>query len=91
MIKIVRQEKGFLGLLEIILTLLIIALIYIFIIKVYFNKPNNDNQIQKSLSEYDIDSFSPQGIIDTTKEKVDALNKKQLEQYKQLDKFENGD
>ncbi len=96
MFQIMRQEKGFLGLLEVLLALVIIAIMYIFIMKVYFNKPNNNDEIQKSLLEYNIDistnpaATSPQGIIDNTKEKVDALNKKRLEQYKQVDRLENG-
>lgn len=90
MIRTIRGKEGFLGLLEILLALIIIAIIYIFIVKLYLKKPVQNEEIQKSLSEENIETSSPQGIVDSARKKVDALNKKRLEQYKQFDELEKG-
>jgi len=62
-------------LLGLLVAALIVLLLASRVFRVYFgNKSGLDTHTQQSLSEEGIDFSSPRGLLETTKNKVDALN-----------------
>ena len=68
-----KSGRGF-GLIEIIVTLLIISFLCFQAVKAYFKKPVFDKKTSEALSEQGIDTTSRSTIVDSTRAKVNELN-----------------
>lgn len=86
MLKYVKSSKGFAGLLQILIALIIISILYVTVLKTYFKGPKIDEKVEKELSEQGVKTDNPVTIIDSARDNVDAVNKRYSDQYKQFDK-----
>ncbi len=86
MIKYFNNRKGLAGLLQILIAIIITSILYVIAMKSFLKGPVVDEEVEKSLSEEGVKTNNPVKIIDKARENVDAVNKKQYEQYKQFDK-----
>ena len=72
-------------LLEMIFALIIILFLCYIVLKFYITKPIINNKTQNILSKEGVDSSSPRAIIDSTRGKIEEINKKTLDRVKQLE------
>jgi type IV secretory pathway TrbF-like protein len=80
--KLTKNNQGFIGLLGMVLTLAIILVIVYISFKTYF-KPNLTGI--SNPSETGINTTSYQSILESSKKKVEDINKQTLERQKQLE------
>lgn len=80
-------NAGFIGLLGLLLTLVIISIMAYLALNSYLKPPLPQKNIEKSLplSEQGIDTASYQSVVDTTKKKLDDIQKQQLDNLKQME------
>ncbi len=82
-----RSEKGFLSLVGILLTLVIISILVYISLTTYFKKPVTDQKTERSLSEQGIDASSQKAVLDSVRTSLEESNKKVLDREKQLEKL----
>ncbi|MFH1339311.1 MAG: hypothetical protein ABIH40_05670 [Candidatus Omnitrophota bacterium] len=63
-------------------------MLFYLVLNTYFKKPSIDKEAEKPLSEQGIDATNYQTILDSTKKKVEDINKQLLEREKQLKDLE---
>ena len=73
------------GLIELLVSLVIISVLSYISLRAYFKKPLMDASTERVLSEHGIDSSSSQALIQSTKNKVEEINKKQAESQNIID------
>ena len=77
---LIQNLKGvFLSILGLILSLAIILIFSYMILNSYFKSPVLNKEAEKSLSEQGIDTSSHKAILDSTKERVQDINKQILD------------
>jgi type II secretory pathway pseudopilin PulG len=81
-----KTTRGF-ALLELLLVAILIVSLFFITLKFYVKNPSIDKETKKSLSEQGIDTSSQKAILDSTKAKVEELNKQMLNREKQLENF----
>ncbi len=80
-------RRGFASLLEILLVSVIVLILTYFLAKQYLHKPsdNFDNQTQVTLTEQGIDASSNRALVDTTREKLHALEEQMEQRMNELE------
>ncbi|MDD5005332.1 MAG: hypothetical protein PHS93_02365 [Candidatus Omnitrophica bacterium] len=79
-----KFDAGFVFM-EIIFTAVIIFILCYLSLKIYLKKPSMDKPAQEIFSQAGINTTSQKTILDTTKERINVLNKQILGQEKQLE------
>ncbi len=79
-----KDRRGF-TLLGLLLAIAIVCVLYYIAVNTYFKKPILDKSTEKSLSEQGIDISSHQAILESTKEKLEDINKKLLNKSRQIE------
>jgi Tfp pilus assembly protein PilV len=85
--QLVKNKSGF-AMLEILITTIIIALLFYFVVKVYYKNQFFDKQTQQSLREQGISSSSYPKMIKDTKDKVKDINRNIETREKQFEQNE---
>jgi len=80
-----RSRTGF-GLIELVLVLLTIILLYYLSAKFYFKRPSLNKEVEKTLVQQGIDTTNYKTILDSTKAKLNNIQKQQEER---ANKFES--
>lgn len=80
----VKIKKGF-ALIEITISLVIIAILYYIVANTYFKKTKMDKETERALSEHGIDTSSSKAFIESTKNKVEEINKQQAGSQKLIE------
>ncbi len=75
------------ALLEILLIAIVIVAFSYFTIKSYVKGPPVDESTQKALSEQGIDASSQQAVLESTRSRVNDLNKQILDREKDLESY----
>ena len=83
MINSVGGNKGFVYLIELLLAAVIIAFLCYIMLKVYVKGPSMDKKTKETFKEEGIDTSSSKGILDSTKKKIEDINKQAAERNKQ--------
>ncbi len=78
-----KDNSGFLGLLSLVFTLAIICFISYFAFKVYFKKPIVGEWAGESLSVQGAPPSNYQSVLSSTRNKIEDINKKHLEELNQ--------
>ena len=86
-IKINRDKRGFVSFVGLLLTLAIIAILFYLVYNCYFKIIPGGKKLEKNLSEEGIDTRNLQTILDSTKQKVEDINKQMSERIKQTEQF----
>ncbi len=76
---------GFLSILGVLLSLLIIGYMSYLMLKSYTKEPLKDKATSGVLAEQGIKTDSYQGIMDSTKTKLNQVTQQQLDYYQKLD------
>jgi len=82
MINSVGNNKGFGSLIGLLLTAVMIAFLCYIMMKVYVKGPSMDKKTKEILEEESIDTSSSKGILDSTKKKIEDINKQAAERNK---------
>ena len=80
-----RNEKGFLSLIGLLVALAIISFLCYNFLTVYFKKPVFDQQTQESLKQQGMDVSNYQTVLDSARKTVEKVNKQQADYQEQLD------
>jgi type II secretory pathway pseudopilin PulG len=78
------NNKGFIGLLEILITTAIIGVLMYFMLKHYSGAPAIDKETKKAMSEQGIDSTNYKTIIDTARTSVQAIQEKEAQRLDEI-------
>ncbi len=87
MVESIKKQKGF-SLIEILLVTVILALLYYTVTKIFLRGPIVDKKTQQSLAEQGIDFTNYPGMINTTRDKVNDINKEIKDRRDQLQGME---
>ena len=79
-----KNNKGFIGLLEILIAIVIIGGLMYFMLKRYTTTPVLDKDTKKAMSDQGIDSTNYKTIVDTTRTSVQAIQEKQAQRLKEI-------
>lgn len=79
-----NQERGFLSLLGIVASLIIVCILLYLLLNTYFKKTVPDKRIGIGVTAPNIDTSSYKSIVDSTKNTVENINK---QREAQLDEF----
>ena len=71
-------KKGFLSLIGLLLSIVIIFVLCYFLLTVYLKGPSTDKATKKSLTEQNIDTTTYQTTLDSTKARIKNINKELL-------------
>jgi len=82
-----NRETGF-SLIGMLLALIIIAILYLIAIKVYFKGPVIDEETKEFLTEQGIESDDYRGVVESTRHKMDKVNKEIERREKHLEGLE---
>jgi hypothetical protein len=78
------NNKGFMGLIGLVLTVLIVGVLAYFIFPKYFREPTGMNQQTKDTAkEAGIDTTSQSSILESTKTRIKDIEAMQVQQAKQ--------
>ena len=80
----IKEEKGFLMYIGLIFAVAIILFLAYYLFNTYYKKPSFEESIQESLSTQGIDSSNYRSVVDSTRKKVDDIERQMLEYEKQL-------
>lgn len=80
-----KNNSGFLGLLSLVFTLAIICFISYLTFKVYFKKPIAGEWAGESSSVQGAPPSNYQSVLSSTRNKIEGINKKHLNELNQLD------
>ena len=75
--RVLTRKKGFASLIGFLITVIIIALSLFLALKIYTKGPSAKKKA-KIMEESGIDSSSHKGILESTKSKIDEINKEYL-------------
>ena len=78
-------NAGFLTLLGLVLTLVIIYIIGYITFKLYFKRLLPEENMGKTSSEQGTDTSSYQSVLDSAEKQINDINKQQLNRLKQLE------
>jgi Tfp pilus assembly protein PilE len=78
------NNKGFIGLLEILITTAIIGVLMYIMLKHYSETPAIDKETKKAMSEQGIDTTNYKTIVDTTRTSVQAIQEKEAQRIKEI-------
>lgn len=80
------NNKGFAGLLSLVLSVAIISVLMYFVFTRYFLKPSAsmDQPTQKAVQEAGIDTTSQFGVLESTKAKIKQIEAQQVERADHL-------
>ena len=78
------SNKGFVSLLGLILSIAIICILFYISLKVYFKKLLPEGEIKKSLEGQGIDTSSYPAVLDSSKKKIEDINRQIHERDRQL-------
>lgn len=81
-----NRETGF-SLIGMLLALVIIAILYLLIIRVYFGGSPASRETEEFLNEQGIDTNNYQGLIKSTREKREEINKELERRGKYLEEI----
>ncbi len=80
-----KTQSGFLSLLGLLLTLAIIFILIIISFNVYFKFSAPSESFSKITSEQGLDTSNYKSILDSSRKKVEDINKQMLERSKKLE------
>jgi hypothetical protein len=78
-----KAKNGFMFI-ELILALAIIMFIAFKVFNAYFKKPSLDNETQRLISEQGIDTTSHKTTIDSTRDKLEDIQNKHIDQLNKI-------
>lgn len=70
---------------ELLLVLAVVMFIAFKVFKLYFNNPSLNQETQRVIAEQGIDTTSYKTIIDSTQEKLDAIQNKQNDELSKIE------
>jgi uncharacterized tellurite resistance protein B-like protein len=80
------SKGGFFTLIGMILAIAIIALLMYFVVNTYLKQPKGmDKDTAQELRKHDIDPSNYQTILDSTRQKMDQINKQRMRRFDQLE------
>jgi type II secretory pathway pseudopilin PulG len=79
-----KNNKGFIGLIEILIAIVIISGLMYFMLKRFAGTPVLDKDTKKAMSEQGIDSTNYKTIVDTTRTSVQAIQEKEAQRLKEI-------
>jgi hypothetical protein len=79
-----HNNKGFIGIAETVVVVLIIAMVAYFLLKKSFRSPV-DARTKESLSEQGIDASNYKTIIESTRARVEAIQKQAEQQQRRME------
>lgn len=82
-----RKEKGFVGIIGLLLSVTILCTLGFFVYKAYLRRPVVDKTTQKSLSEHGIKDVKYETLVDTAERKLKGIEQKMLDRENEL--FDN--
>ena len=85
-----RNQKG-ISLIGMVLSIVIIAIVCYFFIKVYFKEPSLDEETKQEMAEQGINSSNKLSMIEGTRNRVKGFNKSVEEREKQFEQIEEKD
>jgi type II secretory pathway pseudopilin PulG len=85
-IRTLRNNHGFLGLLELLAVLAIIGILAYFMLKRFTAGPVMDKNTQQTMSEQGIDTTTYRSVVDTTRSTLNDMTAKQQQQLDQITK-----
>lgn len=80
-----NDKRGFLSFIGILLVLIIVSLLSYLILKTYFKKSSSDKNTEGILSEEGISITNPKSTLDTVRDKIGEVNKRQLGQERNME------
>jgi len=83
----IKLNSGFVGILGILFTLVIICILILIMFKGYGNKGIFNKEMKRVLSKEGIDTSTYKTTIDSTKKKLNRINKDYNDRLKQLDQL----
>ncbi len=83
---IFKRKQGF-ALLSILLALVIIAILYLLVMRVYFGSSPGGRETEEFLNEQGIDTNNYQGLIKSTREKKEEITKELERRERYLDEI----
>lgn len=85
--KILTSEKGFVLLVGILITAIIIAVLFFLMLKIYIKGPSVKKETAEIMEEAGIDTSDYKGVLESTKNKIDDLNKQSADRAYQYEKY----
>jgi competence protein ComGC len=85
-IRTLRNNSGFLGLLELLAVLAIIGIMVYFMLKRFTAAPVMDKDTRQAISEQGIDTTTYRSVVDTTRSTLKDMTEKQQQQLNQITK-----
>lgn len=83
------RNDGFVSLLGVLLTLVIISVLSYMVFKNYYSAtPQSDKSIEKPLAEAGINTTSYSTVLDSTKTRINDLSQQQMKAAEQLEEFD---
>lgn len=82
-----RYKKGA-SFIELLLAAGIVIFLYYIATKVYIKNPSLNKDTQKVLTEQGIDTSGGKSTLDSVTDKINEINKKQLERAKELEELQ---
>jgi competence protein ComGC len=79
-----KNNRGFIGLLEILIAIVIIGFLMYIMLKRYAGTPVLDKDTKNAMSEQGIDSTNYKTIVDTTRTSVQAIQEKEAQRLKEI-------
>lgn len=84
----VREEKGFVSLIGMVIAVCIVCYLMFVAFKTYFKNPVLEETAQQTDSGRSIDASNYQSIVESSRVTVEEYNKQVLQRQKQIDKFD---
>ena len=79
-------KGGFFSIIGLVLAITIILILFYFLATVYFKRTvNKDERTAQYLHEQNLDTKNYQTILDSTRKKLDQINKQRMDQYRLYD------
>ena len=80
-------KKGFVSLVGILITIIIIAISFFLMLKIYIKGPSVKKETAEIMEEAEIDASDYKGALEGTKNKIDDLNKQSADRAGQYEKY----
>jgi hypothetical protein len=87
--RIVKNDRGFVMLLELLAVLAIIGILVYFMMKRVSAPPRMDKETQKAVTEQGVDTSNYRSIVDTTRSTLKGATEKEQQQLDQVTKEES--
>jgi len=83
------HQKGFISILGILLSLVIVCVMFYWALNVYFGKSSINEANKSTIKEYGIDTSSQKAVLESTKQKISVAEQQMLDHAKQYENLYN--